>query len=262
MARKLSLSVTDDFHGYREATLVAYGADVDLLVEVYEKAIGLYLPEAQVPDRDRILFLEAEVARLTDLCRPMVGITDPVGPMTGMPLMDSSDPRHHMSATDQQSHSGLPASKLSERLVHLRKSRRLKKTELMAMCGVSDDTIAKAENGETVVRFKVLINIAQAYGVSLDYLMGRSDEPTVPSAPDFANRMRQTIGDCIKAERKRLRLNAVELGSLIGRSGSFIGQMETGSSYPSSVTALHLAHVLGVSIDYLAGLTDDPGSQP
>ena len=69
-------------------------------------------------------------------------------------------------------------SKLSERLLALRQERGLSQKNLVKEMGFALNTYVRYERGERVPDADVLVRIADFYGVSLDYLVGRSEERT------------------------------------------------------------------------------------
>lgn len=59
----------------------------------------------------------------------------------------------------------------------LRKERRLTQSELQAAVGVDRTLISKYETGERVPPVDVLVALADYYGVSVDYILRRTDKP-------------------------------------------------------------------------------------
>ena len=59
----------------------------------------------------------------------------------------------------------------------LRKERRLTQSELQAAIGVDRTLISKYETGERVPPVDVLVALADYYGVSVDYILRRTDKP-------------------------------------------------------------------------------------
>lgn len=59
----------------------------------------------------------------------------------------------------------------------LRKERRLTQSELQAAVGVGRTLISKYETGERVPPVDVLVALADYYGVSVDYILRRTDKP-------------------------------------------------------------------------------------
>lgn len=60
------------------------------------------------------------------------------------------------------------------RLQHLRERRRISRKTLAELCGLSKNTIARYERGERVPSLTDAAAIADALGVSIDYLSGHS----------------------------------------------------------------------------------------
>lgn len=67
-------------------------------------------------------------------------------------------------------------AKLFERLRLLRKEQNLPQEKTAVEIGVGFSTYRRYETGERVPDADVLIRIADFYGVTLDYLVGRSEE--------------------------------------------------------------------------------------
>ena len=67
----------------------------------------------------------------------------------------------------------------SERLKELRTSRRLYQRELAEQLGISIRGYQCYETGEHEPGVKKLIALADYYNVSIDYLVGRTDDPSM-----------------------------------------------------------------------------------
>lgn len=68
-------------------------------------------------------------------------------------------------------------SVFSERLVNLRKKRGLSQAQAAKEIGAAPRAYQNYEYGTAEPRLSTLIRIADFYGVSLDYLAGRTDAP-------------------------------------------------------------------------------------
>ena len=64
---------------------------------------------------------------------------------------------------------------MSTRLLSLRKERNLKQTEVAEALGLSISPYCRYEYGQREPTVSVLIRMADFYGVSIDYLVGRND---------------------------------------------------------------------------------------
>ena len=65
------------------------------------------------------------------------------------------------------------------RLKELRKAKRLSQTMLAYELGTNQNTISRYESGEREADYKMLIAIADYFNVSIDYLLERTDIPTL-----------------------------------------------------------------------------------
>ena len=65
----------------------------------------------------------------------------------------------------------------SERLKALRASKGIKQSDLADLIGVRNTTVSMMEGGQRAPSAEVMYSLADYFDVSLDYLVGRSDEP-------------------------------------------------------------------------------------
>ncbi len=63
------------------------------------------------------------------------------------------------------------------RLKKLRKEHNITQLKLAMDLNMNQNTISRYENGEREAGYKELIMIADYFDVSIDYLLGRSDNP-------------------------------------------------------------------------------------
>ena len=63
------------------------------------------------------------------------------------------------------------------RLKELRKKRRISQLKLALDLHMNQNSISRYENGEREADYDTLIRFADYFGVSLDYLLGRTDRP-------------------------------------------------------------------------------------
>ena len=65
-----------------------------------------------------------------------------------------------------------------DRLIEIRRANNLTQKQLAAAVGLSEIGIQNYEGGRRKPAFDVLISLADYFDVSLDYLVGRSNDPT------------------------------------------------------------------------------------
>ena len=68
---------------------------------------------------------------------------------------------------------------IGEKITKLKKSKKLSQTDLAKITGISRDAISKYERNEVVPSVDYAKRIADALGVSLDYLVNDSDQEEV-----------------------------------------------------------------------------------
>ena len=68
---------------------------------------------------------------------------------------------------------------LESRLKQLRRERKLTQIAVQMQTGIEQALISKFESGERVPPTETLIRLADFYGVSMDYLVGRTDNPNI-----------------------------------------------------------------------------------
>lgn len=66
---------------------------------------------------------------------------------------------------------------LAERIKMLRKAAGLTQQSLGAQFGVAKNTICQYESGRSTPNDDIKISMANFFGVSMDYLMGKTDQP-------------------------------------------------------------------------------------
>lgn len=65
------------------------------------------------------------------------------------------------------------------RLKELRNKRKMSQVRLGIELGVSQDAISRYENLEREADYQMMLDIADLFNVSLDYLFGRTDNPKI-----------------------------------------------------------------------------------
>lgn len=66
---------------------------------------------------------------------------------------------------------------IGQRLRELRESSHLSQAEFAKIVGSSQASVAKTENGKIAPSLKLLMNLAEHFDISMDYLCCRTDQP-------------------------------------------------------------------------------------
>ena len=73
-----------------------------------------------------------------------------------------------------------------KRIRDLREDRDLTQTQIAKILGLSQTGYSKYETGENDLPTSILIKLSDYYGVSIDYILGMTDEPKrYPAINDF-----------------------------------------------------------------------------
>lgn len=65
------------------------------------------------------------------------------------------------------------------RLKELRRKRKLSQTKLAMELNMNQNSISRYETGEREADYKTMILLADYFDVSIDYLLGRTDNPDI-----------------------------------------------------------------------------------
>ena len=68
-------------------------------------------------------------------------------------------------------------STFPERLRRLREGRKMKRSVLADLCGVSRSMIWRYESGQAAPTSDILVNMADIFDTSTDYILGRTNYP-------------------------------------------------------------------------------------
>ena len=133
---------------------------------------------------------------------------------------------------------------LGEKIAEQRKKLGLSQEELAEKLNISQKSISKYELGDRKPQYKVLVRIAEYFGVTVDYLLRSTD------TQDF------DICDCgntIKELRTEAGMTQEELGMLLNVQNAAISKYESGKIPLTGETLLKLSKIFNVSTDYLLG---------
>ncbi len=89
---------------------------------------------------------------------------------------------------------------LTHRLRDVRRQKKLTQMELARMCDLGINQINKYENGANEPTLTILKRIAQALGISIDFLAGLTDDPQGFAAPSDMKPEEREILDAYRRE--------------------------------------------------------------
>ncbi len=127
-----------------------------------------------------------------------------------------------------------------------------KKSEIPKLLNIDYNVFIKITEFGIIPRPVVLARIADYFGVSIEYLLDRTDNPyfsKAERAETFLNRYRQ-----LKAEKN---LTDYAVAQKLHISTSYTTNWKNKNYIPSIVNLIVLSEIFDVSIDYLIGRTDE-----
>ncbi len=138
------------------------------------------------------------------------------------------------------------------RIRELREANGLQQKELAIDLRVSQPTVSDWESGRKVPSAKSTQKLADYFGVTMDYLLGRDNtkkEPT-PVSEDGPSEV-PNLHTNIKKARINAGLSQKQVALELGVSAPTVSDWESGKIYPSAKNLIFLARLLNTSVDYL-----------
>lgn len=153
---------------------------------------------------------------------------------------------------------------LGLKLKALRRTQNLQSSEIAKMLKIAKSTYSGYENDKSKPNYKILIELANFYSVSVDYLLGKSNDQQlyVPgNATDEVIKVEKVKEKNIFGKRLRILrtekcITQAELGVVLNRADGNISKYEVGRIEPNIETLQAIAEYFQVSSDYLIGISN------
>lgn len=161
-----------------------------------------------------------------------------------------------------------------EKIKDLRKERGLTQEELAEKMGLKYYNIGDWERGKCEPCVSDLKQLAEIFDVTVDYLVGRTDEfgATLPkTGATFQGQTAQStnvatigatlmkkVGEYLKFNREQANKSVYDIENDLGISHQNQYNWEKGAREPSIMQCVKLADYYGITLNELIGLTDEP----
>lgn len=144
--------------------------------------------------------------------------------------------------------------KFSERLKTLRIERAESFSHLATLLGIAKQSVHSWESMKTAPSLDNLRLLASHFGVSINYLMGETDDPKiVDSGTSGENKHRKNFSYWIAEFRRQKNQTLQEVGEATGISPKRLALLEKGEQPPTFEELVKLADHLRVPFDFLLG---------
>ena len=100
---------------------------------------------------------------------------------------------------------------IGESLKRFRSDFNLSQTQVSNSVGIMQQAYGRYELDKNIPSAEVIIRIANAFDVSTDYLLGRSDIPKLPKISDADNELVESVIACKKALQKVLDNRGIDI---------------------------------------------------
>lgn len=143
----------------------------------------------------------------------------------------------------------------TERLHDLREYNGFYQREVADAVGVTRTFYSLWESGINIIPLKYLVKISQFYHVSMDYIIGLSEEKNLVN-----NKMVKLnlidMGERLKLVRLENDLTLKELSKILNTGVANLSRYENGKNTILTSFAYQICKKYGISLDWLCGMSD------
>ena len=140
-----------------------------------------------------------------------------------------------------------------KRLFDLREYKDLSQIKLADYLGITQQTYSLWEKGTKIIPLKHLNSLSNFYEISMDYIVGLTDEKNNLGIIKLTELNKNEIGSRIKKIREDNNLTLRDLAKELNTTSSTISAYETGKTLILTAFAYQICIKYNVSLDWLCG---------
>ena len=140
-----------------------------------------------------------------------------------------------------------------KRLFDLREYKDLSQIKLANYLGITQQTYSLWEKGTKIIPLKHLNSLSNFYEISMDYIVGLTDEKNNSGIIKLTELKKNEIGSRIKKIREDNNLTLRDLAKELNTTSSTISAYETGKTLILTAFAYQICIKYNVSLDWLCG---------
>lgn len=140
-----------------------------------------------------------------------------------------------------------------KRLFDLREYKDLSQIKLADYLGITQQTYSLWEKGTKIIPLKHLNSLSNFYEISMDYIVGLTDEKNNSGIIKLTELNKNEIGSRIKKIREDNNLTLRDLAKELNTISSTISAYETGKTLILTAFAYQICIKYNVSLDWLCG---------
>ena len=140
-----------------------------------------------------------------------------------------------------------------KRLFDLREYKDLSQIKLADYLGITQQTYSLWEKGTKIIPLKHLNNLSNFYEISMDYIVGLTDEKNNSGIIKLTELNKNEIGSRIKKIREDNNLTLRDLAKELNTTSSTISAYETDKTLILTAFAYQICIKYNVSLDWLCG---------
>jgi len=140
-----------------------------------------------------------------------------------------------------------------KRLFDLREYKDLSQIKLADYLGITQQTYSLWEKGTKIIPLKHLNSLSNFYEISMDYIVGLTDEKNNSGIIKLTELNKNEIGSRIKKIREDNNLTLRDLAKELNTTSSTISAYKTGKTLILTAFAYQICIKYNVSLDWLCG---------